>query len=94
MGPTDLEKLENLDLEVVSSEKDFLAPLLIKGRQASIVIPTLDCWGTQMSEAKAQLAKALETNELWYRFQQNKDSKTTTVYAEAVDSISPIKVQS
>lgn len=85
-----LKLLEEFPLEKVSNEDRFLAPVVISNRKAELTIPTLDCWGDEAKLARMKLEAELGTRELWISFEQDRETKTTKVKAEAVDSISPV----
>ena len=82
-----LELLEQLPLEQVANESNFLAPLLTQGRQASIVC-------SDVEYGKRLVAGELGTDNVWWELEyipeQNKVRLTGTVNEESM----PVKVVS
>jgi hypothetical protein len=93
-----LELLEQLPLKDVANERNFLAPLLIKGRSAETSFPDSETPSVEI--AKRRIAEALgqtgptNSNNVWYQIEYNNSTGTHTVKGTLLNDSMPIKVVS
>jgi hypothetical protein len=79
-----LELLEQMPLEKVANEGNFLAPLYVKGHSATTSYPDVE-------NAKKRIAEALGTTHVWYEIQYDNNTGVHKITGTALDSSDPIK---
>ena len=82
-----LELLEELPLEQVANEANFLAPLHVTGRTASILCDD-PLYGRRL------VAGELGTENVWWEYEMDKTSGKLRVTGTVQDESSPVKVVS
>jgi hypothetical protein len=80
-----LELLESIPLEKVSNESQFLAPLHVTGRTASIVCD-------DVNYGKRLVAGELGTDEVWWELEYVPEANKVRVIGTVQDGASPVKV--
>jgi hypothetical protein len=93
-----LELLEQIPLKEVANERNFLAPLIVRGRTASTSFP--DSESPSVEIAKRRIAEALgqsgptNNNNVWYQIDYNNSTGTHTIKGTLLNDSTVVKVVS
>ncbi len=82
-----LELLGNLEMDKVANERNFLAPLHVQGRTASILCE-------DPLYAKRLIAGELGTEDIWWSYEMDQETGKLRVSGTVQESSKPIKVVS
>ena len=87
-----LQLLEQMPLKDVANERNFLAPLIVKGRTASTSFP--DTETPSVADAKKRIAEALGTTNVWYEILYDNNAGVHKISGISLDNSEVVKVVS